>query len=211
MKKSIMEQCWKELADFKKGKLKRQRNSMALKMEEGQEIVPRLVGSLDKPSQIFRYADYKQPVKFLRDNIYKFHTGLSTPKNSPLSKLLKDNIQRLFESGIFKHVMKKYDYGESKWMMELFKLVEDPPMFVPLNLTMLQAGFVIWLCSVAVSIVVYIGEQIYFHTSKRIGKIEIKKFIKVKNKKKKVWANVSRWKTAKTLRKFRARTMKSKV
>lgn len=183
------------------------------KMNSSQEVAPRLKSPLNKPSQIFKYAYYEKPVKFLENNIQEFYTGYSIPRNSPLSKMFLKNIQILHESGIFENLYKKYDFGENSQFKKLMKLIEDPPSFVPLNLTMLEAGFVIWLVSVAISIVIFFVEIVYFYSTKHFGKTKqnIRIFSKKKawkRSKKLAWKSFHKFKISKTISKLKLRNNK---
>lgn len=140
---------------------------------------PRYPGTHDNPSMVFDFFRCDYPVKFLRDNVQVFTGGLSSPKNCPMFKFLKENVQRLFESGITQ-TLKGIKLNSLLDYKEIFQVHENSITIVPLNLTMLEAGFVIWLTSVVISILVFFVEIIYFNLSNLMRKKLLRKPHKLK-------------------------------
>jgi hypothetical protein len=152
------------------------------KMLDPYLFMPRPRRDLDKPSHIFQLAPYQQPVKFLQDNILEIEIGFSYPRNCPLSKMYKKNVQYLFESGFLNQIFERHKHGDGKLMKELLKVIEEKLGYIQLDLTLLEAGFVIWAVSVAISILVFCGEIIYYYSTKKFKKTISKRKIKSKKK-----------------------------
>lgn len=99
------------------------------------------------------------PIKFIKENIHKATKGIMVVKNEIYWKPIHDAIQRLFEAGITK--MLPYNkFG----IITLFRHfdVYDKNELEPtvLTLEILDAGFYVWLVSLAISMLVFFGEFI---------------------------------------------------
>lgn len=137
---------------------------------------PRYPGTHDRPHMMFNYTVHERPVKFLKNNIIVYSSGISSLRNCKLFKFFKDKVQSLFETGIIPHKLettKLSNYYKS--CKNLFRVFECPPKFVPLNLKMLEAGFVIWMITVAIVILVFFGEVVIFYFPKLVQTIKMKK------------------------------------
>lgn len=152
-------------------------------------IIPRYPGTHDK-SMLFNFTNCSYPMKFLSDNLFDLTSGFSSPKNNPMFKMFRENIQRLHESGITQK-LKGIKYSNHESYKKIIRVHEELAKFVPMNLTMLEAGFIIWLVAVAISIVVFFCEIMFYHISCFIVKIRTKsiekasKQTKIKSRKKK--------------------------
>lgn len=139
-------------------------------------IIPRYPGTHDK-SMLFNFTNCSYPIKFLSDNLFVLTSGISSPKNNPMFKMFRENIQRLHESGITQK-LKGIKYSNHESYKKIIRVHEEPAKFVPMNLTMLEAGFIIWLVAVAISIVVFFCEIMFYHISCFIVKIRTKRIDK---------------------------------
>lgn len=114
---------------------------------------------------------YGLTYKFTKDNIFQITQGLSLPKNSIFFVLFKTEFQKLFESGIvqkfkFKSFFSYDEYRYDQKEISIFKIHQEGKEVVPLSLSHLEAGFVIWLVTVLISIFVFLIENIYYQISK---------------------------------------------
>lgn len=177
--------------------------------------LPRYPGTNDHPNMLFRTQYYDRPVKFLKDNIIIHSSGVSSPRDVPQFKMFKTNLQSLFEAGIIPYKLKAAKFS---YYYELhgsnFKVAEDPPKFMPMNFTLLEAGFVIWLIAVAITILVFFGEIIFFHASKffDVEKLKINTFKAQKQAKMKKlkWSKIVKNHILKTMKKQKSWNSKIK-
>lgn len=120
-------------------------------------ILPRYPGTKDK-SMTFRSYYRRSPVKFLSDDLILISSGVSAPANHPEYILFRDNIQRLFEAGLTNE-LSGTKYGKSDHFQMMFQIYDKQMNLAPLNLKMLEAGFVIWLVSVGISMLAFLYEM----------------------------------------------------
>lgn len=138
---------------------------------------------IDKTNDTFYYYIYDDVELTilipLGEKYTSYPSGIQSSRLLPFYKLLKDNIQSLFESGIIPKVFRE---RQILFLKKLLKIVEVPKAsYFPLNLTMLEAGFVIWLVVVGISIFVFMIEIIHFKFMKKIKNYRKKK-VKKKSK-----------------------------
>lgn len=143
------------------------------KIEDGRTmIVHKHPDTREKKSMMFKVFNFHQIVKFLDDKIhfdYNYY-GILSPRNCIFFKLLRDNVEMLFEGGIIQN-FKTIKITSSKVYNENFEVIEPKlDYWIVLNLTILESGFVIWLVSVALSVLVFIAEIIHYHLSRFILK-----------------------------------------
>lgn len=147
-------------------------------------IFPRYEGT-DKKSMIFKFLNYTNPVKFTKNNVYSFSLGICFNSNDILFKSFRDIIQKLVESGIINTFEDKILNQEQEYQ-DMLTIFEDGNEVAPLSISMLQAGFVIWLVSVCTTVICFILEILYYGscTAVKVSKKKIK--TKISNRKRKV-------------------------
>jgi hypothetical protein len=139
--------------------------------------IPRFQGTHDK-SMTFHVKNRENLYKFPSDNVGKISYGIGSPKYSPVFKLFKDNVEKLFESGILQK-LKGIKHNDGSLYNDVFKVVEIPEArYIPISLTMLESGFIIWLVAVGASIVVFFVEIIHFNVLKFVDKHHKKEDLK---------------------------------
>lgn len=143
-------------------------------------IYVRYPGTKSK-SLIFKHEKFNDYFKFTEDDFYVHPIGIAFEQNFIHSKLFRDEIEKIFESGITKSKQKKvFDEKNTK---NGFTIVEKSIGKKVLSLEDLRAGFVIWFIAVLASIFVFNCEICYFAVKE--SKTKKKQQLKVKNKAKK--------------------------
>lgn len=133
-------------------------------------IEPRLpITYRQKLEFIHKLIEY--PVKFIDDDFLVLFKGLTMFKNDILYKTFRDGIQRLFEAGITNIFTGKNFHEINEKNFEIFD--RDNHDDVALTLRLLDAGFIIWLGCIAVSILVLFGELIIFRLMKRKNRVHL--------------------------------------
>jgi hypothetical protein len=125
---------------------------------------PRYPKSHDKKSMIFKLGKSINSFKFLDDNLFTVTSGIVSNKNCIFYKLMRDNVQKLFEAGITQK-LKGTKYTNLQFYKDLIKVHDTTKNWIPLDLTMLEAGFIIWLIAVAISILVLLIEVLFYYLS----------------------------------------------
>lgn len=122
--------------------------------------------------------EIKDPVKFTSNNIYTCTVALSMLKNAIFFKNFRYVTQRLFEAGIIQRIPGKSDYSlsgkanEQSEIAEEFQIYNRKRVNVVLNWNDLSAGFYVWIGTVVLSIVVFVGENVKFRLAKLRNKLE---------------------------------------
>jgi hypothetical protein len=137
----------------------------------------RYPGTHDKP-MMFKIQNFPHPYKFMQDNVKEESYGISSSRNNILFKTFMNYVEKLFESGITQ-TFKSIKYTNFKEYEDLFEIYEPSIGLAPLNMTMLEAGFVIWLVAVGISLLVFIGEILIFYFSNFIKKHQSKHETKI--------------------------------
>jgi hypothetical protein len=160
------------------------------------EIMPftRYPENRDK-SLIFSVRTLSGLYKFSTENVYILSLGFALRKNDFRFKLFRDTFQRLHEAGIIPYKLKDARYSDYGNYKKIIEPVEVPKSYVPLDLRILEAGFIIWLVAVGISIIVFIGEIVHFNIMKCFKKRQKKKTKKKSKIKAKVMkVNFDYWK-----------------
>jgi hypothetical protein len=133
------------------------------------------------------HENTQYPLKFAKDNLANQKLGFRMFKNEILYPFFKKNFQRLFEAGIFKVFGKKLT--EVQNINDFSPYTGERVTVEPLSMSILQAGFVIWLIAVFICILVFFGEIFHYKLSQKIDteslmrkfsstKVEIIKFLR---------------------------------
>lgn len=112
-------------------------------------------------SLIFKKADeYDHNFKYTDDNFYVEKYGIDFEINFIYFKLFRDELIKLFESGIVK--AREQKLFSNKEYKKKFEIVEKEKEIEVLSIDSLRAGFVIWIVTVLASIVVFVYEMLHF-------------------------------------------------
>lgn len=175
--------------------------------------LPRYPGTHDKKSMMLNLLGYDQPVKFIEENVIEFSSGISSKKNCIFFKLLKDNVQRLFEAGITQK-LKSTKYTNDPNYIKLLNVHEQAKNWAPLDLTMLEAGFIIWLVAVGISILVFFGEIIFYrvirYIKRKTGEKSRQNNVKIVKCKRKCIKSILKMSKKLRLKKPKSKTIKQK-
>lgn len=144
-------------------------------------ITVRYQGTKSK-SLIFQHDKYNHCFKFMEDDFFVWKIGIAFERNFIHFKLFRDEIEKLFESGILKSQERKV--YQSKKYKNSYKIVEKEIQKRVLTFDDLKAGFVIWLAAVLASSIVFIFEIICFQMSIQFSSLKFKKNEKKKNQRK---------------------------
>lgn len=92
----------------------------------------------------------------LDERLFLESFGLSFPSHHKLYQIFNDKTQQLFESGIFQ----RYSYGSDRWLdpKRYAHLYRDEPQVLTMN--NLEAGFIIWLASLSLTLFAFVCEWI---------------------------------------------------
>lgn len=131
------------------------------------------------------------PMKFTKDNIYETKWAFSTNINNICFKLFRDEVEKLFEAGIA-NVYEGLQMMKTVSLKNLFSDLEiynDKIELTVLSLTHLKAGFIIWLVSIVIATLGFIGEHVHYRLwsckkrkkGKTMKKVYSIKPVKVKN------------------------------
>lgn len=143
------------------------------------------IGTQGKRDTHYKFEGKNDPAKLTKDSFFKIPYGFSARKNNIFYNILQKNIQKLFESGITNKVPGKSfnDYSNFKSRIKKLEYNVERGDWTPLTMDHLRAGFVIWIVTVSISIIVFIFEIIHHMTKKRTARRKRKFFKKKKNKK----------------------------
>lgn len=109
----------------------------------------------------FYYQNYEDPVKFTEENIQVILYGLLMDKNNIFFKLFRKKLQQLFESGITNIIPGKSYFDQRETVESTYEVHEEKLQKVKLSLNHLKGGFVIWLISLTLTILIFFMEIIY--------------------------------------------------
>lgn len=111
-------------------------------------------------SFIFRYPSLFDDIfKFTKDNFYSYQMGVSFEKNFTHFPLFRDEFTKLFESGILKkYGLSTYNEKTKKYYEIITQEIETKVLTVE----DLHAGFVVWLVTVILAIIVFFCEILFF-------------------------------------------------
>jgi hypothetical protein len=113
---------------------------------------------------MFWLRNQENPLKYMKTNFWTMLSGFAASGRHILYEPFRAGTQRLFESGIIDHHLKKLfekdDRRENQYNKEQTEEIEHSRKI--LTLYMLSVGFYVWLTSVGISIVVFILEHIKF-------------------------------------------------
>jgi hypothetical protein len=113
------------------------------------------------------FKESQQYFKYTKDNLVVYQMGIAFTREFIHFELFRDEFQKLFESGIVKKFgLNIYDNMNSaaKLSIMLLNKEEDPKVF---SLEDLKSGFVIWLVTVLIAMVVFICEKIHYQVSNK--------------------------------------------
>lgn len=122
-----------------------------------------------------RYLDMKNhkfPMKIIKDDFVTELSGFGGFRNNVLLKPFADAFVRLFEAGITNHILKNALKMFRDQIIASSSGIKDHENEV-LTVEHLEAGLLLWLGCVALSIIAFIVELIVFHIKK---KMQRKKF-----------------------------------
>lgn len=110
-------------------------------------------------------------MKLLDETLKHLHRGLIFPKHHSLFQAVNTKIGQLTSGGLIEY-FKFENVNISNLEAMQFKNIQ-PEIYEPIVLTMdhLYIGFAIWACCLALSFLVFIGENIVYYSNRRFKKI----------------------------------------
>lgn len=118
--------------------------------------------------------------KYTKENAFTQTKALTIFKNSIFCKLLRDEFEKLMESGILNTIDR---YREIKEFNDKIKPIELEIDLKILTFEDLQSGFVIWMVTVLVAIIVFILEKIFYNITHKPEDLTNSRVFKVKKQK----------------------------
>lgn len=110
-------------------------------------------------SREFIYGYHKEPVKYSKNNVVTGMTGFAFRKYDIFYDTFRMQLQRLFEAGIISNLYKRvFSLSGSRDVV----LYEPKKKKEILSLKHLYPGFYIWIGSILVSCLAFVGEIITF-------------------------------------------------
>jgi hypothetical protein len=132
-----------------------------------------------KKENAYKLPNYSDPVKFCKDSMLRQFVGKVFINTDYLYEIFHNAFQRLFEAGITGFLAEKYNIrgyklpSERKALRNL-EIHKEAKEFVVLSMTDLRPGFIIWLVTVAASILVFIGEILHKTCSDKMRNVLLK-------------------------------------
>lgn len=127
-------------------------------------------------NKYYKFKNYTDPVKFVEGRFVRGTTGIIAMKEKFYFEIFRNEFQRLFEAGITSVANDRYtnEHNITEDLVETLKPIEFSKDFtvydekkelVPLSLSQLSAGFIIWLTAVMSAILVFILEFVHYKCS----------------------------------------------
>jgi hypothetical protein len=120
-----------------------------------------------RSTRFFKFDGYDDPIKYTTDNLLFRKAGISIPRNNILYKLLKEKLVIFFEAGILgKNFSNIKNLERTNVDTTYVPYILERSSWDPLSMEHLNPGFVIWIISVLLTIIVFIFEVVFFNFAK---------------------------------------------
>lgn len=140
---------------------------------------------LEEKSIYFKNIHYSDPIKFAKGTMFNQYAGITANHNDNYFAIFRDEFQRLFEAGITKVVVGKSEMSKlsndvlKSKLSKDFEVYDQQKELVPLSLSQLSAGFVIWIVAVMIAIFVFFLEILHHKCSQAWHKFRLEKDTKI--------------------------------
>lgn len=130
-------------------------------------FAPRKFQQIDK---YYKHANYSEPVKFAKGYVARGITGIFGHKEDLFFVTFKNEFQKLFEAGITNVVKlnSSKSFDEKVMNSKLhkdFTVYDEKKELVPMSMSQLSAGFIIWFSAILIVILVFFLEILYYKLS----------------------------------------------
>lgn len=109
-----------------------------------------------KNYEMIWFRDFHDPSKFMKTNFFSMVIGFSASGRNILFTTFRDGIQKLIESGIIIRDLENEIHNEMQLSDTKIEKVTDDPQI--LTMTMLSAGFYLWIFMIILSFVAFVSE-----------------------------------------------------